>query len=451
MRRNLRWDGRWLAVLAAIVGTALPSRVSATDWALWLGPRQDATFDETGWLKDWPETGPPELFRIPGGEGYSSVIVVGEHLIFFHRVRGQMHVDDLDPETGDRRWRFSYDTDYVDAWGYSGGPRCCPQVDVTAEKKLVYTLGPNGILHAIELESGRKAWRRDLLGEYSLTQNFFGVGAAPALHGGRLYVNLGGTMGVSGLTLALEARTGETVWKEKTAGGSYAAARVVPVAGVDRLFVFHRGGMACFDPVAGRRKWDFPWRSRKHESVNASTPLVVGDKLLFSATYGTGAVALRLRADDYDVLWKDDLLSREKILDSHWSTIVCVDDHVYGFAGRHEGQAQLHCVELATGRVKWRWRSPLGRGTFIYGDGHFIALGERGQLYLLRLTPEGHKIVAEVPDVLDWPAWAVPTFSGGRLYVRDERKLIAFDLRTKRGEAKPSRSERESGTDGGQR
>ena len=402
----------------------------AADWPLWLGPNQDATFDEKGWLKNWPETGPPRLFEIEAGEGYTSVVVAEGNLILFHRVGGQMHVDNLDPLTGKRKWRYSYPTDYLDRYQYSGGPRCCPQIDLTERPRRIFTLGPQGVLHALDLTTGKKLWRRDLLKEFGLENSFFGVGAAPALHGGRLFVNLGGTeFANSGLTIALDKKDGRTAWTHRTAGGAYAAARVARVAGVDQLFIFHRGGMACFDPQSGRRKWDFPWHSRIYESVNASTPVIVDDVLFFSATYGTGAVALRVKESSYELLWQDELRSRNRILDSHWSTVIHVDGYLYGFAGRHEPEGSLRCVELKTGKVLWRWRSYLGRGTMLYSDGHFIAQGERGDLVLLQLSPKGYKELRRLRRVLKWPAWAVPTVANGLLYLRDEEKLLCMDLR----------------------
>ena len=383
-----------------------------------------------------PADGPPRLFGVVAGEGYSSVAISKGWAILFHRIGSELHVDSLDALTGKRRWRFSYSTTYVDRYGYSGGPRCFPVVDVALGQ--VYALGPQGVLHALAFDTGKKVWRRDLQGEYELDANFFGVGAAPALYGGRLYLNLGGTEIGSGLTLALDAKDGKTAWKTPTGGGSYAAAMLAPVAGVDQLFIFHRGGMSCFDPADGRQKWQFPWVSRTYESVNATTPVIVGDTVLFSATYGTGAVALRVGESSYEVLWQDQLRSRGKILDSHWSTIVPVDGYVYGFAGRHEPRSALRCVELATGKVAWSWESYLGRGALLYSDGHFIALGERGDLSLLKLSPAGHEEVHRVPNVLKWPSWAVPTFAGGLLYLRDEEKLVCFDLRVARPESTPA-------------
>jgi outer membrane protein assembly factor BamB len=372
---------------------------------------------------------------MPIGSGYSAVSVASGHLILCHRVKDTLRIESLDPLTGKENWRFAYPTDYEDRYGYNGGPRCAPLIEKAplteknAAAARVYALDPKGALYALELSSGKKLWMRDLEGELRLEANFFGVGAAPILEGKLLIVNLGGTDMGTGFTLALDKADGRLVWKTPTDGGAYAAVKAATIEGERQLFVFHRGGLSCLDPAGGKERWKFPWRSRVYESVNAATPLVVGDVLFFSATYGTGGVALRVKKDSYEVLWKDDLNSREKRIETHWSTAVCVEGYVYGFSGRHEPGSALHCVELKTGEVKWKWPSYLGRGSMIHADGHFIALGERGDLALLKLTPTGHEEVRRVPGVLEYPAWTPPTLANGLLYLRDEEKLVCFDLR----------------------
>ncbi len=404
----------------------------ADDWPAWLGPSGDGSSAETGWLKDWPDRGPPRLFEVEAGEGYSAVSVAEGHLVLFHRRKDEELVDDLDPRSGRRRWRTGGPTDYVDSYGYGGGPRSAPIIEPRGgPESRVYTLGAQGVLQALELASGKVIWRREMEREFGIPRNFFGVGAAPVLEGDLLFLNLGGTRTGTGHTFAIDKRDGKVVWKSPTDGGSYAAGRTARIDGGRQLFIFHRGGLTCFDPRDGREVWKFPWRSRTHESVNAATPLVAGDVLFFSASYGTGGVALRVKRESYEVLWKDDLESREKVLDTHWSTASSVDGHLYGFAGRHEGESRLTCVELLTGKVLWRWESPLGRGSLVPSDGHFIALGERGDLELLRLRPSGHEELRRVRGVLRWPAWTPPVLSGGILYLRDEGRLLALDLRPK--------------------
>jgi outer membrane protein assembly factor BamB len=422
--------GALAGLLALLAAGASP--LAADDWPSWLGPAGDGSSRETGWLKDWPPGGPPRLFEKAVGEGYSAVAVAAGRLILFHRVRDEIRVESLDPLTGEGRWRFGYPTDYTDRYGYNGGPRCAPIVHGVAGKPLVFALGPTGSLHALDLATGKAVWARELEKELGLPSNFFGAGAAPLLDGKLLFVSLGGTETGTGAALALDAATGATAWRSPTDGGSYAAPRIAEIDGERQLFVFHRGGLSAFDPSSGRERWKFPWRSRLHESVNAATPLVAGDVLFFSSTYGMGAAALRVKKDSFDVLWQDDPRLREKKLDIHWSTPNLVSGLVYGFAGRHEEGSALRCVDLLTGRVHWSWESYLGRGSMLHSDGHFIALGERGDLALLRLSREGHEELRRVPRVLSYPAWTPPVLANGILYLRDESKLIAMDLRTRR-------------------
>lgn len=401
------------------------------DWPVWLGPTRDGVSRETGWLKDWPDGGPRRLFEKKIGEGYSAVAVQDGRAILFHRVKDEIRIEALDALTGAEVWRHAYPTDYVDRYGYNGGPRCAPVIDRRGDDARVFALGPTGAIRALELASGKLLWSRELESELGLEPNFFGAGAAPLVDRGLLILNLGGTDPGTGVAIALDPATGKTVWKTRTDGGSYAAPQAADVGGVRRIFVFHRGGLSALDPADGSEKWRFPWQSRLYESVNAATPLVIGDMILVSASYGTGSVALRLRKDAYDVVWQDDLRSREKRLDAHWSTPLVLDGHIYGFGGRHEQGSSLRCVELSTGTVKWSWESYLGRGSMIHADGHQIALGERGDLALLRLGPAGHEELRRVRGVLRYPAWTPPVLANGILYLRDESVLIAMDLRSK--------------------
>lgn len=429
------------ALTLACLLLGLPSVARTEDWPCWLGPRRDGISRETGWRKDWPEDGPPRRFEISIGEGYSAPSVAEGHLALFHRRGGELIVESLEAETGKRRWRSTYPTDYRDRYGYSGGPRCAPVIQGRGEKARVITLGPKGILQSLALPSGKKLWRRDLEAELELEPNFFGVGAAPVVEGNRIFLNLGGTdpelTADAGVALALEAITGRTLWRTRTDGGSYAAPQMARVQDVTHLLVFHRGGLSCLDPADGRERWEFPWRSRLHESVNAATPVVVRDLVFCSATYRTGSFALRVDKADYEVVWKDDVTSRKKALEAHWSTPIHLDGHLYGFSGRHESESSLRCVELETGNVRWEWPSYLGRGSLLYSDGYFIALGERGDLALLRLSPDGHQEVRRLEGILEWPSWTPPVLAHGLLYLRDEHKLLCLDLRptptTRRG------------------
>ena len=171
------------------------------------------------------------------------------------------------------------------------------------------------------------------------------------------------------------------------------------------------------------------------ESVNASTPVVVGDEVFVSETYGVGSSLLKVRPGAYDVVWRDQPRVRDKAMLLHWNTPIYHEGHLYGSSGRHLSNAELRCIDWKTGAVKWS-QPALGRSSLLYVDGHLICLSETGGLYLLKATPERFELVqavelqnAEGEELLVPPAWAAPVLAHGLLYVRGDDRLVCLNLR----------------------
>ena len=120
----------------------------------------------------------------------------------------------------------------------------------------------------------------------------------------------------------------------------------------------------------------------------------------------------------------------DKSLQCHWSTPIHHGGYVYGCSGRNTAEAELRCVELATGKVMWI-KPRLTRTSLLLVDGHFVCLGEDGELRLLKVTPEKYEEVSrmELKDPpLEYPCWAAPIFSNGLLYLRSEKHLVCLEL-----------------------
>jgi hypothetical protein len=126
----------------------------------------------------------------------------------------------------------------------------------------------------------------------------------------------------------------------------------------------------------------------------------------------------------------------------HWSTPIHVDGYVYGCSGRHTQNAELRCVELATGKVMWS-EPGLTRTSLLLVDGHFVCLGEDGVLRLLKVNPHKYEGVSSVelrpagpdgkPDegaepLLQYPCWAAPVLAHGLLYIRGHDRLVCLEL-----------------------
>jgi hypothetical protein len=210
------------------------------------------------------------------------------------------------------------------------------------------------------------------------------------------------------------------------------------------------GGLLCIDPASGRVDFSFPWRSRSYESVNASCPVVFGNKVFISASYRTGGVLLEIRPDfTHRVVWT----TQEFAL--HFNTPIYKDGYLYGFDGRNEPDASLACVNVADGKVVWRetpeWTETfetrgekrqqlvgLYRGSLMSVDGQFLCLGELGHLMWLDLTPKGYREVSRAWLFAARESWGLPVLSRGLLYVTQNARdiinsnpprLFCYDLR----------------------
>ncbi|MEM8962313.1 MAG: PQQ-binding-like beta-propeller repeat protein [Acidobacteriota bacterium] len=421
-----------------LVLTFLVSSTSllAADWPTFLGPDANGRSSESIRL-DWPESGPPVLWQHEVGDGYSAPSVMGERVWVFDRVRDRNRLTALDVASGKTLWTASYKTDYEDLYGFSGGPRAVPVI----HDRMVYTYGAEGRLRAHDVSTGELVWDVDTTKRYGVVQNFFGVGATPVVDGELLIVMVGGsppdspkissgTVQGNGTGLvAFDRKTGEERWRSSDELASYATPVITEVAGARRGFAFMRGGLLGFDPATGNEQLFFPWRARKLESVNAATPVVVGDLVLLTESYSLGTVVLRIGAPGSEpaVVWRDP--RRGKSLESHWMTPIHHDGTVYGSSGESRGNAELRAIELATGTVKWA-KKGLGRSTLIYADGHLLVLTETGVLLLVAADPEGYREIARVDlgERLGSPSWNAPVLANGRLFLQGAKRVVVLDL-----------------------
>lgn len=388
----------------------------AADWPQHLGPTRNGVSTETDLLATWPKDGPPQLWDKKLGAGWSSPVVAGGRVIIFHRVGDKEVVECLDAANGKPFWKFDYDTKYSDNFGFDEGPRSTPLI----AGERVFTLGADGDLHCLEMATGNKAWGRNLNADYQVRKGFFGVGTSPLLEDGKLFINVGGKN--AGI-VALDASNGKEIWKATSDEASYSSPVAVKVNGTRHVIFLTRQGIVSLDPENGKVRFTKEWQSKNRNSVNAATPLVVGDQLFVSACYDTGAFVGRIKDDKLEELWKSD-----EAMSNHYNTAIPYDGHIYGIDGRQDiGVAQLRCIELKTGNVRWT-RSPFGCASLILAEGRLIGLNEKGELLLIEATPDGYREKARAA-VLEKPCRAALALSDGRLLARDPKRLVCWNLK----------------------
>jgi outer membrane protein assembly factor BamB len=415
------------------------------DWPGFLGPHRNGKSDERGLPAEWPPKGPPIVWQAPIGTGYSAPAISDGRLYTFGRVGESARLQCLDATTGTPQWICDYPTDFEDMLGYNNGPRATPVVD----GPNVYTYGAEGVLQCVRMVDGQMVWRIDTLKDFGVVKNFFGVGSTPLVYGELLIVCVGGSPpngptdvynangrvepNGSGV-VAFDKLTGKVRWKTGDELASYASPVAAKFAGRDVVYMFARGGLMAIDPAKGRTLAQFPWRARKLESVNASSPVVVGDEIFISETYELGSALVRFTGTAFQEVWSDRDRRRNQSMALHWNTPIEHEGYLYGSSGYHAPDAELRCIEWKTGKVMWS-EPNMGRSSLLLVDGMLVCLSEDGTLRLVRATPQKYQEVAEWElqaddgsPLLPHPAWAAPALSHGLLYVEGANRLVCLKL-----------------------
>ena len=404
---------RWSALALIVVAAGI--QVAAQDWPQFLGPGRDGRYTGPPLAESWPGGGPTQLWSRPVGAGFAGPVVAGGRVILFHRRGGREVVEALDAATGDTVWRYDYPTSYRDDFGFDEGPRSVPVV----HDGRVYTFGAQGQLHAVDLETGGRVWQADTHARYGVRKGFFGAAGSPLVEDGRVIANVGGRRG--GI-VAFDAATGDELWTATSHEASYSSPAVGTFGGERLALVFTRTGLVGLDPASGEVRFENRWRSRLGASVNAATPLVVGDRVFISASYGTGAALLRVDGGTLAEEWSGD-----DSMTNHYATAVVHDGVLYGYHGRQEYSPSLRAVDLRSGAVRWS-EDRFGAGTVTLAGDLLVVLRESGELMLAEATPDALRPLARA-RILPGVVRAYPALADGRLYARNTDTLVAVDLR----------------------
>ncbi len=407
----MRHDLLGCAVLTLVLGAV----TAAQDWPQYLGSNRDGVYRGPALAETWPASGPRVVWKKQIGQGFSGPVVAQGHMILFHRVNNEEVVEALDPRTGAGQWRYAYPTNYRDDFGFDEGPRAVPVV----ADGVVYTFGAQGQLHAIDLAKGTRLWSEDTARRFGVAKGFFGAAGSPLVEEGRVIANVGGKG--AGI-VAFDAKSGKVLWMATDDEASYSSPVGATIGGRRSVIFLTRAALVGLDPATGAVQFRRPWRARLAASVNAATPLVVGDLIFVSAEYGPGAGVLRVEGANLVQLWASD-----EALTNHYATSVHSNGFLYGYHGRQEFGPSFRAVELRTGKVRWsedRFRA----GSVMLAGERLLILREGGELILAAASPDAFRPIARA-QILPAVVRAFPALADGFLFARNENTLVSLDLR----------------------
>ena len=403
-----------LIALFTLIVFATASLVGA-DWPQFLGPARNGVYVGPPLSEKWASSGPRVIWRKQIGQGLSGPVVAQNRLILFHRIDDRELVESFDALTGAPQWRHAYPTTYRDDFGFDEGPRAVPVV----ADGTVFTYGAEGKLNAIELATGKPLWNIDAMRQFDVAKGFFGAAGSPLVEDGRVIANIGGKKG--GI-VAFDAKSGKVLWTATSDAASYSSGVGVTILGRRYAVFLTREGLIGLDPATGQVRFQRAWRARQAASVNAATPLVVGNAIFVSAEYGPGAGLLQFDGTKLVDVW----LSND-VLSNHYATSVYYDGQLYGYHGRQEFGPVFRAVNLQTGKVLWSTER-FGAGSVTLAGNRLLIIRETGELMLVVASPKSFQPIAKA-QILPPTVRAYPALADGVLYVRNDNTLVALDLR----------------------
>jgi outer membrane protein assembly factor BamB len=384
---------------------------STADWPQWRGPNRDGISKETGLLKQWPAEGPPLVWKASGaGGGYSSFSVANGKL-YTMGLRGEReYVVAFDVATGKEAWSTPHGSAFRNDRG--DGPRGTPTID----GDRVYALGGSGDLTVLDARTGKIVWTKNVLREFGGSNITWGISESPLVLGDKVLVNAGGP-GAS--IVALNKANGALIWKSQSDKAGYSSAIPVEVNGTTQVVFFTAERAVGLDAKDGRLLWEY---GRPANNVaNVATPIARANRVFISSDYGTGGGVVEIKADN-----KAQEVWFTKDMRNHHSSSVLIGDYLYGFSS-----AILTAIRFDTGEIAWRDRS-VGKGSLVYADGNLYCFSENGVVGLVEATPTGYKEKGRFRIAQgNLPTWTHPVVVGGRLYLRDQDTIYAYDVRAK--------------------
>ena len=423
-QRGYRASALRLAILCCLI-TATgrlgwgQSQQSGKDWPQFLGPQRNGISDETGLLNSWPDGGPKELWRVPGGVGMSGIVVSRGRMVTLLQKDGEQRLVSLDALTGATIWELGLAPEYRNGMG--NGPRATPTI--AGDLILAYT--GEGILSAVNFQTGKQIWSHSVVEDLQGRVAEYGMACSPLVSGKLVIVTVGAP---NATVAAYETTTGKLAWTAGDDPAGYSSPAVLNLGGKSQLVVYSGASVLGLSPEQGELLWRHPYETSF--DCNIATPLAFKDQIFVSSGENHGSVLLGLQRKEnkYTVteIWKSQ--GTKSVLRNEWQTSILHEGHLYGFdnVGAAGPVSHLTCINASTGERVWQ-QLRFGKGNLIAADGKLFMTTVNGELVVARMRSTGYEEVGR-GQVLGSTRQA-PTLAKGLLYLRDQEEIVCLDVR----------------------
>jgi len=295
----------------------------------------------------------------------------------------------MDATTGKTLWK-------TEAPGVPTGRKSSSTPCVSDGK--VFTAGSTHA-HCLDAVNGKRLWSVELPGK--------GPASSFLVADGKAFI-------MAGKLVAIDVKSGKEAWRSNEISASSSSPVIGETGGKKFLIVNTRKNISCVNLAVGAVIWTAP-------GGGDSTPAIDGDWMaVYCKDTKTGLAGYRISASGAKQLWKLPLDARRT-----QSSPVIYQGHVYLTGGENH-----LCVDIASGKVKWREKRQSTISSPLIVDGKMITLEKKGsELVIIKASPKAHEELVKARVKTMWcPS---PVVSNGRLYLRMADHVACFNLAEK--------------------
>lgn len=308
------------------------------------------------------------------------------------------------------------------------GPRSTPAV----EGGLVYASTATGFLWCVDTNTGNPVWTADLCSLAQWKQSDlqsvapWGYACSPLLVDNLCVMTLGGLEESGGphSLIALDARTGETVWKSGSDQISYASPVLLSLDGVQQIVSVNEDSVSGHAVSDGKLLWEFDWPGKTNSDASCSSAMKVGQNQVFLGKgYGGGSMLVKVVRDGES--WAaQETWSSSRLLKTKFNHTCVIGNLGFGI-----NNGALQAVDLEAQQQLWLQprRNRAGQGQAVLVEDTILVQDETGDVVFVSMSTDEYEELFRM-TALDSKTWNIPTVSGRRLLLRNDREAVCIEL-----------------------
>lgn len=405
---------------------------AGADWPQFLGVNHDGISTDRI-ITNWTGGVTNPVWRVPLTNALCSLVVSGGK-VYTHAIRTVQGLRRevcvaLSETNGVELWATPLDNANYPSGGvgFDDGPRSTPAVADGG----VFVLTSYLKLYRLNPANGAVVWQKDLVSLYGSFVISWQNAASPLIANGLIYLNASTS---TNSLMAFRTSDGSLAWRAQNEGLTHDTPIRATIRGVPQVIFATAQGVISVDPNNGSLLWRTNYPFFYSTSIGAS-PVVCDDVVFVTGAraYGMGSVAYQVSLSNN--VWTASRLWWTNTTASHWMTPICHEGHLFGQFGIFSfdsANAELTCMDIRTGAVKWRTPG-FGRAGTVLVNNYLVSLTERGQLVLAKPDTNSYVELGRFQALLNYhpdtnKCWNGPAVSDGKIFARSSAFVAAFDL-----------------------